>query len=132
MKYLKSFFIGFLLFVLTFVKPEELIWLPFLLGKMNEKQMKSLGIKISANNIYSINKGSVKDVIVSFAGNSTREVISSKGLVLANHHRGFDPLRDHSILENNYIKDGFWATSNAEEPTKPKLFVNEWNQYIYE
>ena len=94
--------------------------------------MKSLGIKISANNIYSINKGSVKDVIVSFAGNSTREVISSKGLVLANHHRGFDPLRDHSILDNNYIKDGFWATSNAEEPTKPKLFVNEWNQYIYE
>ena len=99
------------------------MWLPFLLEKLNEKQMKSMGMKISAKDIYSINKGSLKDAIVSFGGFCTGEVISSKGLVLTNHHCGFDAVQDHSTLDHNYIRDGFWAKNNSEELPNPKLFI---------
>ena len=85
--------------------------------------MKSLGMKISAKDIYNINSGSLKDAIVSFGGFCTGEVISNKGLVLTNHHCGFDAVQNHSTLEHNYIRDGFWAMSNSEELPNPGLFV---------
>ena len=93
------------------------------LEKLNEKQMKSLGMKISAKDIYSINSGSLKDAIVSFGGFCTGEVISSKGLLLTNHHCGFDAVQNHSTLDHNYIRDGFWAMNNGEELTNPGLYV---------
>ncbi|RYG43506.1 MAG: S46 family peptidase, partial [Chitinophagaceae bacterium] len=99
------------------------MWLPFLLEKLNEKQMKSMGMKISSKDIYDINKGSLKDGIVSFGGFCTGEVISTKGLVLTNHHCGFDAIQNHSTLDRNYIRDGFWAKANAEELPNPGLFV---------
>ncbi len=71
-------------------KADEGMWLPQLLGKLNESRMKSLGMKISAADIYSINKGSLKDAIVSFGGFCTGEIISSKGLVLTNHQNRND------------------------------------------
>ena len=123
MKYLKQALAIFLLFIVSFVKADEGMWLPFLLEKLNEKQMKSMGMKISAKDIYSINKGSLKDGIVSFGGFCTGEVISSKGLVLTNHHCGFDAIQNHSTLDRNYIKDGFWAKNNGEELPNPVLFV---------
>ena len=124
MTYLKKVFAGFLLlFAALLAKAEEGMWLPFLLEKLNEKQMKSLGMKISAKDIYNINKGSLKDAIVSFGGFCTGDVISSKGLVLTNHHCGFDAVQDHSTLDHNYIRDGFWAKNNAEELPNLKLFV---------
>jgi Peptidase S46 len=123
MKHLKKVFVVFLLFSVSLVRGEEGMWLPFLLEKLNEKQMKSMGMKISAKDIYSINKGSLKDAIVSFGGFCTGEVISSKGLVLTNHHCGFDAVQDHSTLDHNYIRDGFWAKNNSEELPNPKLFV---------
>ncbi|HMK17343.1 MAG TPA: S46 family peptidase [Chitinophagaceae bacterium] len=101
----------------------EGMWLPLLLEKLNEKEMKSLGMKISAKDIYSINSGSLKDAIVSFGGFCTGEIISSKGLVLTNHHCGFDAVQNHSTLEHNYIRDGFWSGSNSEELPNPGLFV---------
>lgn len=101
----------------------EGMWLPLLLEKMNEKEMKSLGMKINARDIYNINSGSLKDAIVSFGGFCTGEVISSNGLVLTNHHCGFDAVQNHSSLEHNYIRDGFWAKNNNEELTNPGLFV---------
>src|SRR6187200_1704893 len=101
----------------------EGMWLPLLLEKLNEKQMKALGMKISAKDIYSINSGSLKDAIVSFGGFCTGEIISSKGLVLTNHHCGFDAVQNHSTLEHNYIRDGFWSNSNSEELPNPGLFV---------
>jgi hypothetical protein len=101
----------------------EGMWLPLLLEKLNEKEMKSLGMKISAKDIYSINSGSLKDAIVSFGGFCTGEIISSKGLVLTNHHCGFDAVQNHSTLEHNYIRDGFWSNSNSEELPNPGLFV---------
>jgi hypothetical protein len=123
MPYLKQVFVSFLLCIVSLAKADEGMWLPFLLEKLNEKQMKSMGMKISAKDIYNINKGSLKDGIVSFGGFCTGEVISSKGLVLTNHHCGFDAIQNHSTLDRNYIRDGFWAKNNGEELANPKLFV---------
>jgi hypothetical protein len=124
MKILKQTTLIFcLLFATQAVKADEGMWLPQLLAKLNERQMKSMGMKISAADIYNINKGSLKDAIVSFGGFCTGEVISSKGLVLTNHHCGFDAIQNHSTLERNYIRDGFWARNNGEEIPNPGLFV---------
>ena len=119
MKYIKHLLVAFGLFIVLIVKAEEGMWLPQLLQALNEKQMKSLGMKISAKDIYNINAGSLKDAIVSFGGFCTGEVISSKGLVLTNHHCGFDAIQNHSTLEHNYIRDGFWAKSLGEEIPNP-------------
>ena len=123
MKFLKLFALLFLIVSLQTARADEGMWLPQLLGKLNESRMKSLGMKISAADIYSINKGSLKDAIVSFGGFCTGEVISSKGLVLTNHHCGFDAIQNHSSLEKNYIRDGFWAKNNGEEIPNKGLFV---------
>ncbi|OSZ81390.1 serine protease [Chitinophagaceae bacterium IBVUCB2] len=123
MKYCKQLIIIISLFITTLAKADEGMWLPQLLAQLNEKQMKSMGMKISAKDIYSINSGSLKDAIVSFGGFCTGEVISSKGLVLTNHHCGFDNIQNHSTLERNYIRDGFWAKNYAEEIPNPGLFV---------
>ncbi len=123
MKYCKHVIIIISLFITTLAKADEGMWLPQLLAQLNEKQMKSMGMKISAKDIYSINSGSLKDAIVSFGGFCTGEVISSKGLVLTNHHCGFDNIQNHTTLERNYIRDGFWAKNYAEEIPNPGLFV---------
>lgn len=99
----------------TFSFAGEGMWLPQLLKALNEKEMKSMGMKISAEDIYSVNKGSLKDAIVHFGGFCTSEVISSKGLLLTNHHCGFGQIQNHSTVENNLIKNGFWAKSFADE-----------------
>jgi hypothetical protein len=99
----------------------EGMWLPLFLGQLNEAEMKSMGLKISAEDIYSINKGSLKDAIVSFGGFCTGEIISNQGLVLTNHHCGFDAIQDHTTLENNYLRDGFWAYSKEGELQNPGL-----------
>ncbi len=104
-------------------RADEGMWLPQLLGKLNESRMKSLGMKISAQDIYSINKGSLKDAIVSFGGFCTGELISSKGLILTNHHCGFDAIQNHSSLQNNYIRDGFWAKNYTDELQNKGLFA---------
>ena len=123
MKIAKFFALFFLLLVIQTARADEGMWLPQLLGKLNESRMKSLGMKISAADIYSINKGSLKDAIVSFGGFCTGEIISSKGLVLTNHHCGFDAIQNHSTLQKNYIRDGFWAAGNGEEIPNKGLFV---------
>ncbi|MBL7738759.1 MAG: S46 family peptidase [Chitinophagaceae bacterium] len=102
----------------------EGMWLPLLLEKLNEKEMKGMGMKISAKDIYNVNRGSLKDAIVSFGGFCTGEVISSKGLVLTNHHCGLDAIQSHSTIDHNYIRDGFWAKNYAEELPNPKLYVS--------
>ncbi|MEQ1675126.1 MAG: S46 family peptidase [Chitinophagaceae bacterium] len=124
MKYLKHLLIAFSLTVISLLaRADEGMWLPLFLQQLNEKQMKSLGMKISAKDIYNINSGSLKDAIVSFGGFCTGEVISSKGLVLTNHHCGFDAVQNHSTLEHNYIRDGFWAKNHGEEIPNQGLFV---------
>ncbi|HET6768293.1 MAG TPA: S46 family peptidase, partial [Chitinophagaceae bacterium] len=124
MKRLNKFYFSLILTLISiFSFANEGMWLPLLLEKLNEKEMKSLGMKISAKDIYNINSGSLKDAIVSLGGFCTGEIISGKGLVLTNHHCGFDAIQNHSTLEHNYIRDGFWAKSNNEELPNPGLFV---------
>lgn len=102
---------------------DEGMWLPQLLQTLNEKEMKKMGLKINAADIYSISKSSLKDAVVSFGGFCTAEVISDKGLLLTNHHCGFDAIQNHSSLQNNYIRDGFWAYNNGQELPNPGLFA---------
>ncbi|MFZ1516756.1 MAG: S46 family peptidase [Saprospiraceae bacterium] len=93
----------------------EGMWLPQFLKALNEKEMKSMGMKINAEDIYSVNKGSLKDAIVQFGGGCTGEIISSKGLILTNHHCGFSYIQSHSSVEKNLIKDGYWAKDYNSE-----------------
>ncbi|MBK9727844.1 MAG: S46 family peptidase [Saprospiraceae bacterium] len=93
----------------------EGMWLPLFLKSLNEKEMKSMGMKISAEDIYSINKGSLKDAIVLFGGGCTSEIISDQGLMLTNHHCGYGYIQSYTTIENNYLRDGFWARSKSEE-----------------
>ncbi len=123
MKISKILLLVFCITIFSKARADEGMWLPQLLGKLNESRMKSLGMKISAADIYSINKGSLKDAIVSFGGFCTGEIISNKGLVLTNHHCGFDAIQNHSSLENNYIRDGFWSKTGADEIPNKGLFA---------
>lgn len=101
----------------------EGMWLPLLLQQLNEKEMKAMGMKMSAEDIYSVNKGSLKDAIVQFGGGCTAEIISAEGLLLTNHHCGRSQIQRHSSLENNYIDDGFWAMNRQQELSNPGLTV---------
>ena len=99
------------------------MWIPSLLEGMNETEMQSLGSKLTAKDIYDVNNSSLKDAIGHFNGGCTAEVISPKGLILTNHHCGFGQIQSHSSLENDYLKDGFWAMSLEEELPNEGLFV---------
>lgn len=119
------FFTAALLFLSTSVRLNagEGMWLPLLLKSLNEAEMQSMGMQITAEDIYSVNKGSLKDAIVHFGGFCTGEVISDQGLLLTNHHCGYGQIQQHSSLENNYLEDGFWAKTFADEKPNPGLFV---------
>ena len=99
------------------------MWVPSLLEGMNEKEMKSLGMKMSAKDIYDVNKSSMKDAVPQFNGGCTSEVISSKGLLLTNHHCGYGQIQSHSTVENDYLEKGFWAMNLAEELPNPGVVV---------
>jgi len=90
---------------------------------LNEAEMQKMGMKMSAEDIYSVNKSSLKDAIVHFGGFCTGEIISDKGLILTNHHCGYRNIQSHSTLENNLLKDGFWSKSFEDELPNPGLFV---------
>jgi len=102
---------------------KEGIWLPILLQQMNESDMKSMGMRISAEDIYSINHSSLKDAILLFGGGCTAEIVSDKGLVLTNHHCGYGAIQKHSTLEQDYLTDGFWANDMGEELPNAGLSV---------
>ncbi|MFY0713341.1 S46 family peptidase [Seonamhaeicola sp. NFXS20] len=99
------------------------MWIPSLLEGMNETEMRALGSKLTAKDIYDVNNSSLKDAIGHFNGGCTSEVISPKGLVLTNHHCGFSQIQSHSSLENDYLKNGFWAMSLEEELPNNGLFI---------
>ncbi|MCC7028843.1 MAG: S46 family peptidase [Chitinophagaceae bacterium] len=113
-----------ILFLYTLqLQAKEGMWLPFLLAKMNEKEMKSMGLKIKASDIYDVNKGSLKDAVVLFGSGCTGEVISDQGLVLTNHHCGYGTVQGLSSLKSNYLLQGFWAKNRSEEIPCPGLTV---------
>lgn len=108
---------------LHLLRAGEGMWLPILLQQMNEKEMQSMGFKLTADDIYSINHSSMKDGIVLFGGGCTAEFVSKQGLLLTNHHCGYGRIQAHSSLEHDYLTDGFWAKSLEEELPNPGLTV---------
>ena len=112
-----------LLLVLPAYAQQGGMWIPSLLEGMNEKEMKNLGMKMSAEDIYDVNNSSLKDAVPHFNGGCTSEVISPKGLLLTNHHCGFGEIQAHSTVEHDYLTDGFWAMSLAEELPNPGMEV---------
>ena len=104
------------------IRADEGMWLPSeILKKI--KDIQSKGFKLSAEDIYSVNKSSLKDAVVRFGGGCTGELISSQGLLITNHHCGFGTIQSHSSVEHDYLTDGFWAMSKAEELPNPGLSV---------
>lgn len=102
---------------------DEGMWLlPFIKDK-NIADMQKAGFKLSADDIYSINQNALKDAIVIFGGGCTGEVISPAGLLITNHHCGYGSIQGHSSVENDYLKNGFWAANNAQEIATPGLGV---------
>lgn len=123
MKKVFLLFAGFLIIFSSTVKADEGMWLLPLLEQLNIKQMKKEGLKLTAEDIYSINKSSLKDAIVIFGGGCTGEIISEQGLILTNHHCGYGSIQRHSTPEHDYLKDGFWAKTLEEEIPTPGLAV---------
>lgn len=99
------------------------MWIPSMLEGKNEKEMQSLGMKMTAADIYNINNSSLKDAIVHFNGSCTSELISSRALLLTNHHCGYGAIQAHSSIENDYLKDGFWAKTEADELPNPQMIA---------
>jgi hypothetical protein len=104
-------------------KADEGMWLLPLIEKLNIGKMTELGLKLSAEDIYSLNKASIKDAVVIFGGGCTGEIVSSQGLILTNHHCGYGSIQAHSTVEHDYLRDGFWAMSKDEELPNPTLSV---------
>ena len=100
----------------------EGMWIPMLL-QYNEKEMQEMGMRITADDIYSINHSSLKDAIVLFGGGCTGEIVSDYGLLLTNHHCGYDWIQKHSSVEHDYLTDGFWAMDRSQELPCPGLTV---------
>ena len=120
--------IGLVLLTVLMVKPliaDEGMWLPSLIHKLNIADMQELGCELSADDIYNINNSSLKDAVVALdRGSCTAELVSQNGLLLTNHHCGFDEIQAHSTVENDYLKDGFWARSYEEELPNPGKTVS--------
>ncbi|TDG36981.1 S46 family peptidase [Pedobacter changchengzhani] len=115
------------LFVMVFTigntaKADEGMWIPMLIGK-NYAQMKKQGFKLTAEDLYSANKSSLKDAIVHFGGFCTGEIVSDKGLIFTNHHCGYDAIASNSTTENNILDNGFYAKNYGEEKPIAGLFV---------
>ena len=102
-------------------RADEGMWLPLLLRQLNEADMQKKGLKLTAEQIYSINQGSLKDAIVQFGGGCTGEIISDQGLLLTNHHCGYGQIQSHSSVENDYLTKGYWAMNRAQELPNPGL-----------
>jgi hypothetical protein len=122
----RRFFISALLFHL-FIRAGlsvEGMWIPLLIEKFNIKDMQEKGCRLTAGDIYSINKACLTNAVVLFGRGCTGEVISAEGLVLTNHHCGYSRIHSHSTLEKDYLKDGFWAFSKSEELPNPGLTVS--------
>lgn len=105
------------------VKADEGMWFLMFIERLNHRDMQKMGLQLTAEEIYSINHHSLKDAIVQFNGGCTAELISKDGLVLTNHHCGYDAIAELSTAEKNHLKNGFWAKTRAEELKPSSLFV---------
>ena len=123
MKNMKHTLLAILLFVGIFVRADEGMWFLMFIERLNQRDMEKLGLQLTAEEIYSINHSSLKDAVVQFNGGCTAELISSQGLVLTNHHCGYDAIAELSTADNNYLKEGYWASNRAAEMKPSSLYV---------
>lgn len=112
-----------LMLVPASVKANEGMWFLMFIERLNHRDMQKMGLQLTAEEIYSINNHSLKDAIVQFNGGCTAEMVSKEGLVLTNHHCGYDAIAELSSEENNYLKNGFWAANRKEEMKPKSLYV---------
>ncbi len=122
---MKKTFLFVLLLLTAFqpLKADEGMWLPLLISnRINDMQAK--GFRLTAEDVYSVNKASLKDAVVLFGGGCTGEVVSRDGLLFTNHHCGYGQIQQHSSVEHDYLKDGFWAMNRDEELPNPGLTVS--------
>jgi hypothetical protein len=121
----KLLLVGVILLMLfnTTMRADEGMWIPMLIEKYNIKLMQEKGFRLTAEDIYSVNKACMKDAVVHFGGGCTGEVISPDGLMITNHHCGYSLIQRHSTLEHDYLTNGFWAMSREEELPNPGLTV---------
>ncbi len=108
------YLLGFIFLLVSRVAAEEGMIIPSLV-KAFESDMQAFGMKLSAEDLYSVNQSSIKDAIIHFGGGCTAEIVSKKGLIFTNHHCGLSQIQSHSSLQNDYLKYGFWAKSIADE-----------------
>lgn len=109
------------------LKADEGMWIPLLLEQLNETEMRDMGLKLTAEDIYSVNHSSLKDAIVIFGRGCTAELVSEKGLLFTNHHCGYSSIQSHSSVEHDYLTNGFWAMNEDEELSCPGLTVTFLN-----
>jgi len=95
--------------------PDEGMWLPMFIERLNYVDMQKKGLHLTAEELYSVNNSSLKDAVVSLGFFCTAEIISNEGLLLTNHHCGFESIQSHSTLEHDYLTNGFWAMNKSEE-----------------
>ncbi|MDD2192257.1 MAG: S46 family peptidase [Bacteroidales bacterium] len=105
-------------------RPDEGMWLPMFFKNLNYSTMKKMGLKLTADELYSINNSSLKDAIVQFGNGCTGEIVSEKGLLFTNHHCGYDAIAGQSTVEHDYLNNGFWAYNMSEEIPIPNMTVS--------
>ena len=123
MKKVLLFVVSAIMLIPASVKADEGMWFLMFNERLNHRDMQKMGLQLTAQEIYSINNHSLKDAIVQFNGGCTAEMISKDGLVLTNHHCGYDAIAELSSAEKNYLKDGYWAANRKEELKPSSLFV---------
>jgi hypothetical protein len=101
--------------------PDEGMWLPMFIERLNYVDMQKMGLHLTADEIYSVNHSSLKDAIVSLGFFCTAEVVSNEGLIFTNHHCGYESIQAHSTVDHDYLTDGFWAMSKKEELSNADL-----------
>jgi len=123
---MKKIILGFIAIITLLpanLMANEGMWFLMHIQRLNQRDMQKMGLQLTAEEIYSINNSSLKDAIVQFNGGCTAEMISKGGLVLTNHHCGYDAIAELSTPENNYLKNGFWAQNRKAELKPKSLYV---------
>lgn len=112
-------------FLLSFVqmRADEGMWLMMLVKRLNGTDLQKQGLRLTPEEIYSVNNSSLKDAVVSFGGFCTGEIVSDKGLIFTNHHCGYDAIAAASTPEKDYLKNGFWAMKQKDEFNAKDLYV---------
>ena len=123
MKKIVLSFIVSIMLIPASVKADEGMWFLMFLERLNHRDMQKMGLQLTSEEIYSINNNSLKDAIVQFNGGCTAELISKDGLLLTNHHCGYDAIAELSTANKNYLKDGYWAADKKGEIKPSSLFV---------